>query len=147
MISDNLLQLIQDNANELAERLCRDLLSKEETKGYRTLSEDQVFERVLDVYSNLGKWLGKDKETVSEVAKVYTELGRTRCRENIPLDEVVLAFMLIKRRLWLYVREKQFFDSTYELYQILELNNYVVYFFDRAIYYVTIGYEEEFSRK
>jgi len=34
-------------------------------------------------------------------------------------------------------------DSAYELNQALEMNNNVVYFFDRAIYYVTIGYEEE----
>jgi len=143
MIYLKLLQLIEDNANELSKRLCKDLLSREETKGYRSLSEDLVFKRVHDVYSNLGKWLGKDKHTVNEVAKVYTELGKKRCREKIPLHEVVLAFMLIKRHLWLYVQEKQFFDSAYELYQALELNNNVVYFFDRTIYYVTLGYEEE----
>jgi hypothetical protein len=51
--------------------------------------------------------------------------------------------MLIKKHLWLYLREKNFFDSTYELSQALELNNNVVLFFDRAIYFVTMGYEEE----
>ncbi len=147
MIYTKLLKLIEDNANELSQRLCKDLLSKEETKGYRSLSEDEVFKRVHDVYSNLGKWLSKDVDTVSEVEKAYTELGKKRFRENIPLNEVVLAFMLIKRHLWLYVREKQFLDSAYELYQALEMNNNVVYFFDRAIYYVTVGYEEEMIKE
>jgi len=143
MIYTKLLKLIEDNANELSRRLCKDLLSKEETKGYRSLSEDEVYKRVNDVYSNLGQWLGKDKDTTNEIEKVYTELGKKRCREKIPLNEVVLAFMLIKRHLWLYVREKELLDSAYELNQALEMNNNVVYFFDRAIYYVTIGYEEE----
>jgi len=147
MIYTKLLKLIEDNANELSQRLCKDLLSKEETKGYRSLSEDEVFKRVHDVYSNLGKWLSKDDDTVTEVEKAYTELGKKRFRENIPLNEVVLAFMLIKRHLWLYVREKQFLDSAYELYQALEMNNNVVYFFDRAIYYVTVGYEEEMLKE
>ncbi len=147
MIYTKLLKLIEDNANELSQRLCKDLLSKEETKGYRSLSEGEVFKRVHDVYSNLGKWLSKDVDTVSEVEKAYTELGKKRFRENIPLNEVVLAFMLIKRHLWLYVREKQFLDSAYELYQALEMNNNVVYFFDRAIYYVTVGYEEEMLKE
>jgi len=99
MIYTKLLKLIEDNANELSRRLCKDLLSKEETKGYRSLSEDEVYKRVNDVYSNLGQWLGKDKDTTNEIEKVYTELGKKRCREKIPLNEVVLAFMLIKRHL------------------------------------------------
>ncbi|MCE5274498.1 MAG: hypothetical protein ABFD70_05680 [Syntrophaceae bacterium] len=143
MIYLRLLQLIEDNADELTRRLCKDLLSREETKGYRGLSENLIRERVYDVYSKLGSWLGTDKHTSGEVRRVYTELGRKRQREGIPLHEVVLAFMLIKRHLWLYVQETQFFDSTYELYQALELNNKVVLFFDRVIYFVTIGYEEE----
>ncbi|MGC9325508.1 MAG: hypothetical protein ACP5G0_12265, partial [Desulfomonilia bacterium] len=123
-------------------RLCKDLLSREETKNYRTLSEDLICERVYDVYSRLDSWLGKEKHT-GEVEKYYTELGKKRHREGIPLNEVVLAFMLIKRHLWLYVREKHFFDSTYECYQALEMNNKVVLFFDRVIYIITKAYEEE----
>ncbi len=142
MIYSKLIQLIEDNAQELTKRLCNDLLSREETAGYRTLREDTVCDRVYDVYSKLGSWLSKGKDSV-EVKKYYTELGRKRCREGIPLHEVVMAFMLIKRHLWLYVREKQFFDSTYECYQALEMNNKVVLFFDRAIYFTTIGYEQE----
>ena len=143
MIYLKLIKLIEDNAEELSKRLVKDLLSRKETKGYRTLSEDLVRERVCDVYSNLGSWLSAEKHASGEIRKVYVELGKKRFREKIPLHEVLLAFMLIKRHLWLYVREKQFFDSAYELYQALELNNRVVLFFDRVIYFVTMGYEEE----
>ncbi|HPJ93596.1 MAG TPA: hypothetical protein PLU81_05980 [Deltaproteobacteria bacterium] len=147
MIYLKLIKLIEDNAEELSKRLVKDLLSREETKGYRTLSEDLVQERVRDVYSKLGSWLSTEKHTSGEIRKVYTELGRKRLREGIPLHEVLLAFMLIKRHLWLYVQEKQFFDSAYELYQALELNNRVVLFFDRVIYFVTMGYEEDLLKK
>jgi len=139
----NLIQLIQDNAEDLTRRLCKDLLSREETKSYRRISEDIVAERVFDVYSKLDKWLSKDKHKSGEVRKNYMELGRKRCKEGIPLQEVVMALMLIKRHLWLYVREKHFFDSAYECNQALEMNNKVVLFFDRAIYFTTMGYEEE----
>ncbi len=147
MIYLKLIKLIEDNAEELSKRLVKDLLSREETKGYRTLSEDLVQERVRDVYSKLGSWLSTEKHTSGEIKKVYTELGKKRLREGIPLHEVLLAFMLIKRHLWLYVQEKQFFDSAYELYQALELNNRVVLFFDRVIYFVTMGYEEDLLKK
>ncbi|MCU0577042.1 MAG: hypothetical protein MUD15_09495 [Desulfobacterota bacterium] len=141
-----LLDLIRDNSNELTRRLCKDLLSREETKGYRKLADNVVYDRVFDVYSKLSSWLGTDDHTTGEVRKVYTELGRKRYREGIPLNEVVLAFMLVKRHLWEFIQEKQFFESTYEMGQALELNNKVVLFFDRLIYFVTMGYEDELRK-
>ena len=137
-----LLQLIEDNAGDLTGRICKDLRTRAENKGYRILSDEKLGERVYDVCSKLGSWLGKDKHTRGEIRKIYTKIGRKRYREGIPLHEVVLAFMLIKKHLWLYVQEKNFFNSKYELSQALELNNNVVYFFDRVIYFVTMGYEE-----
>lgn len=141
-----LLELIRDNANELTRRLSRDLLSMEETKGYRKFSEDVIYDRVFDVYSKLSSWLGLDDHTTSEVKKVYTELGRKRYREGIPLHEVVLAFMLVKRRLWEFIQERQYLETTFEMKQALELNNKVVLFFDRVIYFVSMGYEEELRK-
>ncbi len=138
-----LIQLIEDHARELTDRLCKELLSREETKGYRTLPENLVCERIDEVYKTLGSWLATDKHTTGEVKKIYTELGKKRCREAIPLADVVMAFMLAKRNLWLYVQEMKFFDTMDEMFQALDLNNKVVFFFDRAIYFVTVGYEEE----
>lgn len=146
MIYTKLVELIENNADELARRLVKDLHGMDETKGYRILSDDLLYKRVRDVYSKLGSWLSTEKHTSGEIRKVYTALGRKRYREGIPLHEVAMAFMLVKRHLWLYVREKQFFDSAFELYQALELNNKVVLFFDRVIYFVTLGYEEELRK-
>jgi len=146
MIYKRLLDMIEKNADTLARQLCRDILERDQTKGYRRIPEDKLYERIFDVYSNLDSWLKTDKHTEGEVKRVYTELGRTRFREGIPLYEVILAFMLIKRHLWLFVQRESLFNSTVELHQALELNNKVVYFFDRAIYFVSMGYEQEGCR-
>jgi len=143
MVYLRLVQLIEDNARELTNRLCSELLSREETKGYRSLPEDLVCERIDDVYRRLSVWLNPDKQTRGEIRKVYTELGRKRCHEGIPLHEVILAFMLAKRNLWVFAQEMKFFDTMDELYQAVELNNKVVYFFDGVIYHVAVGYEDE----
>jgi hypothetical protein len=34
-------------------------------------------------------------------------------------------------------------DTTLELYQAIELNNRVIRFFDRAIYFTAVGYEKK----
>ncbi|HOO37874.1 MAG TPA: hypothetical protein PKY89_07090 [Deltaproteobacteria bacterium] len=145
MISEAMISIIKDNADELTKRLCKDLLSREETKNYRKLNEDLVYERVYDVYSRLDSWLAKDKAK-GEILNHYTKLGEKRFKEGIPLTEVVMALMLIKRHLWLYTLEKHFFDTSYEFQQALEFNNRVVLFFDRAIYFTTMGYEKELRK-
>jgi hypothetical protein len=137
-----LLQFIEDNADEITTRISTDLLTRAETRGYQIVSDKRLKERVYDVCRNLSNWLGKDKYTKGEIKRIYTELGKKRFKEGIPLPEVILAFMLIKNHLWLFVQEKKFFNSKYELSQALELNNHVVYFFDRVIYFVTNGYLE-----
>lgn len=142
MVSNKLVKLIEANADELTRRLMKDLLSREETKSYRDLSEDLVYERVYDVYSRLDHWLGRENSK-GAIKRFYVALGKKRYREGIPLHELIMTFMLIKRHLWMYILEKQFFDSTYEINQSLELNNRVVLFFDRIIFFACIGYEEE----
>jgi len=125
MISETMISIIKDNADELTKRICKDLLSREETR--------------------LDSWLSKDK-TKGEIQKHYTKIGEKRFREGIPLTEVVMALMLTKRHLWLYVIEKHYFDTSYEFQQALEFNNRVVLFFDRAIYFTTMGYEKELRK-
>ncbi len=145
MIYSKLVKLIEDNQEELTRRSSKELLSREETKCYRSLQVDILSERIYDVYSRLISWLNKERQS-GDIEKYYTELGKRRFHEGIPLSEVIIAFMLLKRHLWLFVTERQFFDSTYECYQALELNNKVVLFFDRVIYFSALGYEEELCK-
>jgi hypothetical protein len=145
MIYSKLVKLVEDNQEELTKRSYKELLSREETLRYRNVPADILEERISDVYSMLVSWLNKEKRA-GNIRKYYTDLGKRRFHEGIPLSEVVIAFMLLKRHLWLFVTEKQFFDSTYECYQALELNNKVVLFFDRIIYFTALGYEEELAK-
>lgn len=145
MIYQKIVELIQVNADQLTKRLMRDILSREETKSYKTLPEKELYWRVYDVYSRLDSWLSKDRKK-GEIKQHYTELGAQRYNENIPLSDLVMTLLLIKRHLWIFVMENQFFSSSFELSQALELNNKVVLFFDRAIYFAVMGYEEEMRK-
>ncbi len=143
MVSDKMALMIKDNADELTKRLCRDLLSREETKSYRSLDQNIVYERVYEVYNKLDSWLQSEKGKTAEIKRYFTELGKRRYHEGIPLNEEIMTLMLVKRHLWLFVLEKHYFDSSFELQQALQFNNRVVLFFDRITYHVTNGYEQE----
>jgi hypothetical protein len=45
--------------------------------------------------------------------------------------------------LWRKVLGEGLLDTMLDLYQAIELNNRVMLFFDRAIYFITIGYEKK----
>lgn len=142
MIYSKLVKLIEDNQEELVRRSLKELLSRDETRCYRDVKPEILKERVSDVYVRLISWLNRER-SAADIQKYYIDLGKRRFAECIPISEVAISFMLMKRHLWLFVTEKQFFDSTYECYQALELNNKVVLFFDRIIYFAITGYEEE----
>ena len=136
-----LVELIQDHSEELSQRVLKDMLSRKETNSYNKLHRKEVYRRIYEVYSRLGSWLSKDTPK-DDLEEHYTRLGKRRFNEGIPLEEVIMALLLIKRYLWLYLLETYLFKSTFEIYQSLEMNNRVVLFFDRAIYFSSIGYEK-----
>jgi hypothetical protein len=141
MIYLKIMELIKTDADELSRRVVRDVISRGETQYHKKFSDEFMYERVYDIYRGLNRWL--DRATPKEeIQKFYKELGRKRFQEGIPLHEVIMFLMLIKRHLWLYLLEKHFIESSYELQKSLELNNRIVLFFDRAILAATLGYEE-----
>jgi hypothetical protein len=133
--------VIQTHAEELSHQVLKEMLSREETKSYNKLQEKEVYRRIYEVYSRLESWLSKDTPK-SELIEQYKMLGKRRFNEGIPLAELIMALLLIKRYLWLYILEINLFESSFEIYQSLEMNNRVVLFFDRAIYFSSIGYED-----
>jgi hypothetical protein len=82
----------------------------------------------------------------TEIERYYTEMGMERCREGFRLSEVLSALFLTKRVLWDCVMSEGLMDSALSLYQTLELDNRVVLFFDKAAYYVAVGYEKSGQR-
>lgn len=142
MIIEKLIRMIETSEDELTQRLMKDLLTREETRHLRDLRQNRVYGQVYEVYSMLSSWLSGEK-TKGSIVNHFIEIGRQRYNEGIPLSEVLMTFMLIKRHLWLYALEKKVINPAYDLYQVIELNNRVVFFFDRIMYCTSVGYEKE----
>ncbi len=140
-VSKKLVDLIENNAHELTTRCIDNLLEHEYTKTYCTYDGDKLYERVYTVYSQLGKWISR-KTTKKEIAEHYTALGAQRKKEGFKLSEVIQSLIITRRHLWLKVLAEGFIDNVLELNQALALNNRVILFFDRAIYFTIKGYEE-----
>ncbi len=68
--------------------------------------------------------------------------GRQRHGEGFALSEVLEALILTRRHLWLLVLSEAFLDTALDLQQALDLNARAVLFFDRAMYFTALGFEE-----
>lgn len=140
MLSARLVKIIEEHAEDITRSLLSQLLSDDRAAALRRVPSDEMHRRVYDVYHNLGRWLGDKSEEA--IAHNYTELGRKRFSEGIPLSQVVFALIRVKDHLRDFIRTRGLVDSAVELYQVEELHLLVGHFFDRAIYHVVRGYEE-----
>ncbi len=146
MISERLVKLIEDDADILTKNWLRDVRQNPTTPTYQNFPEEKLYQRAHFIYSQLGHWISRETGK-GEVRSYYVKLGEERFNEGFGLYEVVSAIILLKRHLWLHVLSDGQLSTAFELYQSLELNNRVVLFFDRAVYYAIIGYEEAVRKR
>ena len=140
MLSTRLVRTIETNAEELTAGLLAEVMRNPRTAAYQKLGREELRSRIYDVYRNLGRWIGEKTET--HVEQVYTQLGKLRRSEGIPLSEVVYLAIREKEHLWDYVLRAGVVQSAVELYQEEELNLLIDRFFDKVIYFVVRGYEQ-----
>jgi hypothetical protein len=143
MLSDRLIRMIELHADELTRALVKDLQSNTHTASYHRLSREAIHDRTYNVYKNLGLWLSSKAEEDIEAA--YTELGKKREAEGIPVSEVVYALILTKHHLRDYIRAAGLMDSAMDLYQALEFQLLVGHFFDKTIHYTVRAFERAAS--
>jgi hypothetical protein len=140
-ISQKLVEMIEHDADKLTIRWLEDVRKRPETPTYHTFDPDELYRRAHLVYSQLGKWLSYET-TKEEVAEHYIALGAQRRKEGFSLAEVLEALILTRRYIWLKVLSDGFLDTALDLHKALELNNRVILFFDRVIYYTAVGHEK-----
>jgi hypothetical protein len=146
MITQTFLGLIEKHADTLTKDLVQEFRTRKETMHYRDLPDEVLYTRVhkvlFNVYTRLENWLSKTKPKDTLFA-YYRGLGRERRQEDIPLEEVVMVLMLIKRRIWKFIVESKTFASGYEQQDLFDLNYNVGLFFDRIVLAIITGYQEE----
>jgi hypothetical protein len=155
MLSARLIALIETHADGLTEAALSDLATSPRTPSFHLVPADELRARVFATYHNLGKWIGDPHDDA--VRAEYASWGARRFRQGIPLSEIVHALILIKHHLRRFVRDHGLLELSgdravpgdligVQLYGIQELNYQVGEFFDRAMYHLVRGYEQEASR-
>jgi len=144
MFSYRLVRLIETHADELAQSLERKVRDTPQVSSFHSIPSHELRGRVYEIYRHLGEWLlGKNEE---DIESRYREIGARRARQQVRLSEVVQAIVLTKENLWDFLKSEAVMDRAVEILGELELLQMLEMFFDHAIYYAAVGYEQEVAR-
>ncbi len=142
MLSDALVALIEDRAEEICGRWLEQVRSNPTTPTYARLDSPDVRGAALEALSRFCTWL-QEPSAERTMEAFYFEIGRARAREGYPLAELLSALTLLRKEIWAFAREHQVLASPLDVYRVMELSRRVVLFFDKAIFHATRGYLRE----
>jgi hypothetical protein len=100
----------------------------------------ELRDRIHELLQHLGDWLLNKQEREIEVR--YREIGSRRAAQQVALSDYCWAIMLTKEHIWDFLQRQGLLHGPLEIYGELELLRLMDQFFDRALYYVTEGYEQ-----
>ncbi len=83
---------------------------------------------------------GLEKEKKTFEAKRFMEAGLKMRELDIPLPEILNALALSRKNIWVHVINQRILSSPLEIYSTLELNNRIIFLYDKVNYYITKGY-------
>src|SRR5215470_7180558 len=136
-----LVRLIESHSNELASALLNRVRSSEATPDYYLVPDEDLRERVYEIYRHLGDWLITRDEF--DLEQRYEKIGARRAKQNVPLSQVIWAIVLTKDNLWEFLKLHSEMDRPVEAFGELEMLQMLDLFFNRAIYFAAVGYEKE----
>jgi len=152
MISAKLIELIEIHANRLTADVAMDLATNLRTPGFRAVPREDLEQRVFQLFHHLGNWIGSPKSDKLEVE--FSEWGRRRFDQRIPVSEIVYAIIILKQHLRRYIQDNGLVEAAFprteseyvlpmHLHSLQDLNARVGEFFDEALYHLARGYEAE----
>ena len=139
VLSDQVIRIIESHAEELTGGVVERLRSSSHTPAYHTVPAEELHHRLFEIYHDLGHWLLGNMEQSVQVR--YEDVGKQRCKEGVPLGQVLWALVLIKEHLRDAIGDAISADSALELHREREMFRLIGRFFDRALCYTAEAYE------
>jgi hypothetical protein len=139
MLAYRLVRLIETHSDALAAGLLEKVQSSELTRAYHNVAPEELRQRVYEIYRHLGDWLlGK---SAFDIDQRYEEIGTRRVHQGVPMSELIWVIILTKENLWEFLKKENVMERPVEVFGELEMMQLLDQFFDRAIYYASVGYE------
>ncbi len=140
MIALRLVRLIESHSDELAHGLMAKFHASDRAGDLRRVPEDELKHRSHEIYRNLSDWLLN--KTERDIEHRYRELGVRRAAQGVRYSHLFWAILLTKENLWDFLQREGVGEHALDLLGEVELLRMLDQFFDRALYFALLGYEE-----
>ena len=133
-----------DHVDTHADHLCAEVMEKIKRSDrcrellYRVPAEEQK-QSTREIYSHLTDWLLSKTDSVTE--KHYVILGMRRAEQGVPFSQLFWAVCATREYFWEYTERETLLDEPADFWGGVRMLHSLDRFFDRVLYFVTIGYE------
>ncbi|MBP9561315.1 MAG: NUDIX domain-containing protein [Syntrophorhabdaceae bacterium] len=142
LLSDDLINAVQNNSKKIIGLWLNDISTNPSTKSYHNFDRDELYRAANYIIGQLNSWLKGVKGEV-EFKSFYYNLGRTRKRNKIPIEELISSVSFLKKHIWMFTYSYGVWEKAVDIYRMFELGERLVYFFDKAAYYLVMGYNQQ----
>jgi hypothetical protein len=141
-LSDRLMDLCSQHAEQISEQWLKSILKNSRTPSFSCNPKESCLRHAAFLYKNLRRMYFSDNP-YQEVLSVLDATGYAEelYSRRIPLDEAVYALILMRRYVWLYAETSDLFNTTSDMYLVLQSSNRILLLFDYAVYIVIDKYE------
>ena len=140
ILAYRLLRLVETHSDALAASLLEKTRTSPMLSSYSNVPPEELRDRVYGIYRHLAEWLLAKGDL--DVEKRYLEIGAQRAHQGVPLSQLLWVIVLTKRNLWEFVKQSSVLERPTEVAGELEVSELLDQFFDRALYYAAVGYEQ-----
>lgn len=132
--------------DQIRENFIQDAFHKRELLAQYQLGKEMLYELSSAILTEFE--INIDRRTpVEHIADQYVRLGIKCAEDHVSYSEMTRVFILLKRHIWLFFQESDFAGQPFDVRSIVALNNRTALFFDRAMYYFLVGYEQTSSEE
>jgi hypothetical protein len=140
-LSDRLMDLCNQHAEQIAEQWHRSIIKNSHTSSFICNPKESCLRHAIFIYKNLRRMYFAENP-YKEVQSVMDATGyaEEQYSRRVPLSEAVYALIMMRRYVWLYAETSDLFNTTSDMYMVLQSTNRILLLFDYAVYIVIDKY-------
>jgi len=141
MRAAKLVQHMKTNADRMSEAVMQKIKTSDRcTELFLKVPAEEQRQSTLNIYSDLTAWLATERD--SSIEQRYIALGVRRAHQQVPFSDLYWAVCIAHEHLWNYMQEECLLDEPVEFWGGVMLLHSLNQFFDRALYFALIGYQQ-----
>ncbi|NQT96495.1 MAG: NUDIX domain-containing protein [Candidatus Marinimicrobia bacterium] len=138
-----LFKIISKDSRIITENWVAEVMQHPTTKSYASFEYDELYQRAHKVVSQFCAWMTDPDEHGQSIVEYYQGVGQKRRIEGFLLSEVLSAISLTRKHIFAHVlAQGGIWDQEIGMSTIMEFMSRVNLFFDKAVFYITRGYEK-----